>query len=245
MKPLATLLSTSLVVLPLIPAAAATFTDTNGDFTGGSGFLDITSVDVNNTASVLTLRINVAADPSAAANNWGTRLIGFDTAGPGAGNINATGGWGKDIQVSTGGMNFFIGSWVNNPSGNPAGATLYSWDGTAWTTLASTSGENPFNLNASVDTTGLTLSMDYAALGLSAGDSFNFDVYSSTTGGDNVLDALGSDTSMTWNSAPYDSGLNVESYTIAVIPEPSSLVLLVTGMLAVFRRGARNAGTGM
>src|SRR5688500_130524 len=68
------------VVLAWLPAKAATYDDPTGDFTGGAGFLDMTSVQVDNNASTISFIINLAADPSAPANNWGNHLIGFDTS---------------------------------------------------------------------------------------------------------------------------------------------------------------------
>ena len=79
----------------------------------------MTSVSVDNNASTLTFTINLASDPSVPANNWGTHLIGFDTTSGGNGNIASAGGWSKNIQMSQGGMDFFIGNWLNNGSGNP------------------------------------------------------------------------------------------------------------------------------
>ncbi len=239
MKPLRTVLLATLSSSILLNASATNYSDVTGDFTGGSGFLDMTSVDVNNTASVLTLKINLASDPTGAGNNWGTHLIGFDTVAGGTGNINGTGGWGKDIQMSQGGMDFFIGNWLNDGGVNPAGATLYGWSGSAWSPVTSTGGANPFNMAAAVDSASVTLSFDFAALGLSAGNSFNFDVYSSDTGGDTVLDALGSSTPMSWNSNAYDSGANVLSYAITVVPEPSAFALFGLGLAAwLCRKGA-------
>ncbi|HYG22472.1 MAG TPA: PEP-CTERM sorting domain-containing protein [Verrucomicrobiae bacterium] len=236
MKPATASLSAAALACSISLASAASYPDATGDFTGGSGFLDMTSATVNNDASVLTFTINLASDPSVSGNDWATHLIGFDTAAAGSGNISGPGGWGKDIQMSSGGMNFFIGNWLNNGGGNPAGATLYSWDGAAWNAVTSTGGANPFNITAAVDTTAVTISLEYAALGLSPGDSFNFDIYSSTSGGDNVLDALGSNAPLSWNSAPYDSGSGVLPYTIAAIPEPGALSLLSAGALLFLRR---------
>lgn len=236
MKPIPTAVLAALSTSLLLTADAANYLDATGDFTGGSGFLDMTSVEVSNTGSLLTFRINLASDPSGAGNNWASHLIGFDTTVGGTGNINATGGWAKDIQMSQGGMDFFIGNWLNNGTGNPAGAALYTWSGSAWNAVSSTADANPFNLAASVDATSVTISFDFAALSLSAGDSFNFDVYSSDTGGDNVLDALGSSTPMTWNSDPYDSAGTVKSYTIAAVPEPSVLMFVGIGSMLLFRR---------
>jgi len=228
----------SVLVLASTPAPAATlYPDATGDFTGGAGFLDMTSVNVDNNASTLTFTINLAADPSVAANNWGTHLIGFDTSPGGNGNIAGTGGWSKNIQMSQGGMDFFIGNWLNNGSGNPAGATLYQWTGSAWNPVTSTGGANPFNINAAVNSSAVTVAFDFAALGLSLGNSFNFDVYSSTAGNDNVLDAAASTAPMTWNANPFDSGANVYAYTL--VPEPGTPVLVGAGLLLLVARRLR------
>jgi len=229
----------SALVLASVPAQAATlYPDATGDFTGGAGFLDMTSASVDNNATTLTFTINLASDPSVPANNWGTHLIGFDTSPGGNGNIAGPGGWSKNIQMSQGGMDFFVGNWLNNGGGNPAGATLYSWSGSAWNAVTSTGGANPFNINAAVNSSSVIVSLDFAALGLSVGNTFNFDVYSSTTGNDNVLDALASAGSMSWNSNPFDSGAGVYSYT--VIPEPGTITVLSASLLLlVARRFAR------
>ena len=102
--------------------------------------------------------------------------------------------------------------------------------------VTSTGGANPFNLAASVDGGSVTVSFDFAALGLSFGNSFNFDVYSSTTGGDNVLDALSSNNSMSWNNAPFDTGAGALAYTIVAIPEPSAFAFAGLGFLMALRR---------
>ena len=64
-----------LVVASFIPARAATYFDPLGDgaLVGvGGGILDISSVEVNNTATDLIFKINLAGDPTATigANTW-------------------------------------------------------------------------------------------------------------------------------------------------------------------------------
>lgn len=212
---------------------AANYLDSLGD--NGAGFLDITSVDVNNTATTLTLTVNVAGDPSNPGNNWGKFLIGFDTVAGGTGNINALNGWGKDIQMSSGGMDYFIGSWLDWGSG----ADIKNWSGSQWNTVTATYLPNPHNLSISVGSSSVSYTFDLAALGLSTGSSFNFDVYASTGGGDTVIDSSGNPGFQTWGSAPYDSGLNVNSYTVTAVPEPTLGALLVLGGILAKRRITR------
>lgn len=220
----------------MMPARGDTYPDSVGD--NGAGFLDITSVVLNNTDTTVSLIVNVAGDPSNPANNWGKYLIGFDTVPGGTGNLNAVNGWGKNIQMSIGGMDFFIGSWLDSGTG----ADLKSWSGTQWNTVTATYLPNPFNLGFSVGTSSVTYTFDFAALGLSPGSSFNFDVYCSTGGGDTVVDSSGNPAFQTWNSNPYDSGVNVDSYTITVVPEPAVGSLLgLAGLLALGRGVRRRA----
>jgi hypothetical protein len=225
-----------LLVVSLFSAASVrgdTYTDSTGD--NGAGFLDITSVVVNNTATTLTLTVNVAGDPSNAGNNWGKFLIGFDTTPGGTGNLNAVNGWGKNIQMSVGGMDYFIGSWLDFGTGSD----LKSWSGSQWNTVTATYLPNPYNLNFSVGTSSVSYTFDFAALGLSPGSSFNFDVYASTGGGDTVVDSSGNQAFQTWNSNPYDSGVNVDSYTITVVPEPTVGSLIGLASLLLLGRGLR------
>lgn len=225
------------LALAALPAKAATYTDSTGDG-GGSTFLDITSVDVNNTATVLSFKINVTGDPSNAGNNWGTFLIGIDAVA-GGGNINGTGGWGKDIQMSVGGMDYFVGCWLNNGA-PPAGDELHNWTGSAWGLVTAVWNANPFNISAALDTSSVTISFDIAAIGLSAGNSFNFDVYSSAN--DNTaVDALDNPAAQNFNNNPYDTGAAVNSYTIQAVPEPATWTLLGLGALIFIRRVIRRS----
>ena len=208
---------------------AVLYTDTTVDLHDGSGggtnfssftHLDIDEVEVTHTATDISFAITLVGD--IAVNNWGKYLISFDTiaAGDTSGN-----GWGRPISMSSG-MDYWIGSWVDGGGG----AELYSWDGTAWNSstapgLATTSNS-------------ATLTVPLADLGLSSGDTFQFDVYSSSGGGgDGAVDALshGSPTITDWgNSFNTTSPL---SYTISAVPEPSAFLFgsLVCGVLGLTR----------
>jgi hypothetical protein len=202
-------------------AKAATYTDATGDFTGGNSDLDISSVSVFNDATTLTFKINLAGNPQ--NNNWYNFYVGVseNLFGGVGGNFNAPGGYGKNIQMSQGGMDFVLASY-------PAygGYDLKTWNGSSW---------NQATGSASEDATSVTIPVSLASLGLSPGNSFKFDVWASDNGGDFVLDALSDNTPRTWNSNPFDTGANALSYTVDV-PEPTSCALLSLGGLLIVRR---------
>ncbi|MCX7865973.1 PEP-CTERM sorting domain-containing protein [Limisphaera sp. VF-2] len=207
--------------------AAVNFPDATGDFTpSGFGYLDITSVVVDNDATTLSFQIHLAGNPLAV--DWAKYLIGLDTA-PG-GNTTGPDGWGKPISMSVGGMDYFIGSWMNFGTG----AELRHWDGSAWP-IVSGSG-----ITVATGPSSVTLSLPLASLGVNIGDTLRFDVYT-TSDGNSVLDAAGSTAARSWNNDPYDSGNNVLSYTL--VPEPTLPALL--GLGAVLWLGQRRrAGRG-
>lgn len=210
-----TLFATICATALLIPAApaAVNFPDATGDFTpAGFGYLDITSVVVDNDATTLSFQINLADNPLAV--DWAKYLIGLDTA-PG-GNTTGPDGWGKPISMSIGGMDYFIGSWMNFGTG----AELRQWDGSAWP-LVSGSG-----ITVATGPSSVTISLPLASLGVNLGDTLRFDVYT-TSDGNSVLDAAGSPAPLSWNNNPYDSGNNVWSYTL--VPEPTLPALLGLG----------------
>jgi len=222
-------LSALLVVCALAatPAYSANYLDSTGE-TISSGILDITSVDVNNTATALTFKINLAGDP--VATDWGKYMIGIDSA---AGGDAAGNGWGRPIGMASG-MDYWVGSWVD--FGN--GSEIRKWTG-AWNLQSATYNPNPDALSISKDNSSVTVTFNFAGLGLAAGNAFTFDVYTSGGGGgDGAIDALGNPAQSiaNWGDA-YNSGANVRSYTIQVVPEPATGLLLGLGSLILLRRG--------
>lgn len=226
-KPLSVLLVVSALASPV--AFSATYLDAIGD-TIGPGILDITSVEVNNTATALSFKINLTGDP--VATDWGKYMIGIDSA---AGGDPAGNGWGRPIGMVSG-MDYWVGSWVD--FGN--GAELRNWTG-AWNLQSATYNPNPDALAISKDASSVTLTFNFAGLGLSAGNSFAFDVYTSGGGGgDGAIDALGNPAQTIGGWAEYyNSGANVLSYTIPAVPEPTMGALLGLGGLLLLRRGTR------
>lgn len=215
--------------LAALPVAADVYVDATGDLhdgTGGgddfSGFshLDISQVEVTSTTSTITFAITTVGDIT--LTTWGKYVIGIDST---AGGDAAGNGWGRPISISSG-MDAWVGSWAD---GAPSERQAFTWNGASW----DMNNQSPVD-GISGNTT--TFSIALADLGLSAGQTIQFDVYATAGGGgDSAVDALGLGTPSitTWGGA-YDSGANTLSYTI--VPEPGSLALIGLGALAVVRR---------
>jgi hypothetical protein len=215
------------------PALAATYSDATleGSILTMWPHLDISSVQVNNTATTLSFKINLVGNP--VTTDWGKYLIGIDSI---SGGDTAGNGWNRPIGMSSG-MDYFVGSWVD--SGN--GAEIRTWNGTSWTLQSATYNPNPDSLAISKDASSVTLTFDMAGLGLSSGNTFLFDIYSSGGGGgDSAIDALfnPNQTVADWPNN-YNSGNLVGSYTIQPIPEPSTLALAGLGLLVLLSRRAK------
>ena len=201
------------------PALAATYNDATGDLHNGvpsgtdfTGFthLDIASVEVTSDLTTLYFKINLVGDIQ--ATNWGKYMIAIDSAPGGDPSGN---GWGRPISMPSG-MDYWIGSWADQ---SPTSfRELWAYTGT-WAQVS----QDPVTLSQFAT----EFSVPLAAVGLAAGGTFSFDVYSSGGGGgDGAVDALSSATpSITdWGNA-FTSAGNLPTYTV-VIPEPASMSLL-------------------
>jgi hypothetical protein len=229
MKPLQLLFAVGMLAVINHSAQATLYTDATGEnFTAaGGGILDISSVEVTDTATDLIFKITLSGDP--VATDWGKYMIGINSA---PGGDTAGNGWGRPISISDG-MDYWVGSWVD--SGN--GANLWEYTG-SWSQQSQTGGVNPDNLAISkiASPGSVTVSFNYAGLGLSAGDTFTFDVYTSGGGAsDGAVDALAnsSQTIGDWGNS-YNSTL-LNSYTITAVPEPSAFALIGLGALVLSR----------
>lgn len=222
---IACVLATSASVLP----AATTFMDSTGDVAvPGNPFphLDITSVDVSNDNSTLTFKINLNGNP--VATDWGKYMISISTT---VGGDTASNGWGRPISMQDG-MEHWIGAWVD--SGN--GAELWDYSG-SWIKDSQTPLPNASNLTISKDTSSVTISLDFASLGLAMSNSFTFDVYSSGGGGgDGAVDALSASlpSATNWGDSYQTPSAGTPSYTL--VPETASAALGLIGTLLILRR---------
>lgn len=206
-------------------APAAIYNDATGEnFTGaGGGILDISSVEVTDTATDLIFKINLTG-PIANPNDWGNYMVGIDSVVGGDTAAPVGNPWNRPITMSSG-MDYWLGSWVNGGGGSQIWNYTTSWSG-------------PVSGGISLDTSSLTITAPLLSLGLSAGQSFNFDVYSSGADGNpGAIDALANpnQTINDWGVA-YDSGSLVYTYTVTPIPEPSALALIGLGGAVLARR---------
>lgn len=208
-----------MAVTALTPSAhaATTYTDSLGDTLATDAILDIAAVEVSNNTSDLIFKITLNkanVDP-----NWGKYMVAFDTVpgGDAAGN-----GWGRPISMSQG-MDFWIGTWVDTaPNGQ-----LWNWTGSAW--AGGANGSAGVSTNANV----VTITVPFANLGLSIGNSFEFDVVSSGGGNDSAIDSLAnpSQTVANWGD-PYDCSTNdlPKIYTLIQPPDPTNRVTFLVNM---------------
>jgi len=213
-------------------ANAQLFSDAVGDIdasfgSAGEGTLDILSTEVSNPLPT-DVRFNITVNGDISTTDWGNFMIGIATGG--AGDTSANGnGWGRPISLNSpiGGMNYWIGSWVNGGGG----AQLWSYDGTSWT--EETALAPGISLTAGA-TSQIQITMPLANIGSPTG-TWYFDVYSSGSGGgDSAVDALSNpNVAITAWSGPYTSSENPPGTGISAVPEPSTYALLALSAAAI------------
>jgi len=199
----------------------------------GSGTLDLVKMEVSNTDSDVMFKLTV--NGNIGSTDWGKFMIGIaNNKGYGT---SSSDGWARPITMSAnGGMTNWIGSWVDGGGGAENRSNQTSWGLTGATYNGNFGG---FSLSAGAQST-ITFTVSIASLGMSIGDTFSFDAYSSGGGGgDSAVDALANpNVSITSWGQPYDSGAsNSFSYTLSAVPAPGAIALIgVAGLMGRRRR---------
>lgn len=212
-------------------------TDTGGDlhaffYDQGFNHLDIVSVTVTNDATNIYFDIQLNADIDATA--WGKYIVGMDTGRNAGDNSTDPGSWNRNVDWDRG-ITDFLGTWADD-GGSGMGAELRSWDGAAWGLTDATYlggglvGGTDAGHGAGVQSVWVSM----AALGLSIGDTFDFDVFSSGGGADPGVDHLSRSDAATTDWGTTSVAGPFLSYTI--VPAPGALALLGLGGLAAVRR---------
>lgn len=197
---------------------ANTYTDATGEnfTTAGGGILDITSVEVTNTASDMVFKIKLGGNP--VTTDWGKYLISIQVTNSGNMFDTSGDGWARPISVAAsagpvGGIDYWVGSWADG--GN--GAELYKYGGT-WTRQSATYNPNPDGIGITKDTNSVTIKFNFSGLGVAFGDTIYFDVYTSGGGGsDSAVDALSrsDQTIADWGNA--FASTNLSAYTLQTV----------------------------
>ena len=215
-------------------ASAQIFNDASGDIDPGistaSGTLDILSTEVSNpTAS--DIRFNITVNGNITTADWGNFMVGIATGGTGTATGN---GWNRPINLNSpiGGMNYWLGSWVNGGGG----AQLWSYNGTSWDQAVT----GPTISLTAGTTSQISLTLPLASIGSPTG-TWYFDAYSSSgTAGDSAVDALSNpNIAITSWTQTYTSSQNPPGTGISVVPEPSTYALLALGAAAIGGYAAR------
>ena len=248
MKAIESVISVLAILAVSSAMAQVTYTGTGNSL--GSSPADggaISSVVVNNDANNITFKINTTATQS----TYIFYSIELQIVGQaGNGSTSLVNPWGEHIGASTG-LNALINTYSDS------GASALTYGGGTWTQNASgayAAGGAGFNFS--------TITMPLTSLGLSAGNSFYFDVistYAASPTGQSAYGALDSVTGypaesdnsyQPWlGSNYYDSasagasgstfGTTATLYTVTAVPEPITTTLVGLGALVIMGRVVR------
>ncbi len=203
-----------------------TYTDSAtdiGNVADAGGTANLLSVEVSHTATDVQFTLNLAG--SVSSTDWAKFMIGISSPGSGV-KTSSGNAWGRPINMSSGGgMNYWVGSWVDWGGG----AQLWDNGGSGW---------NGPGSGASIALNGnsVTLTVSRGGIGMSGDGTFLFDVYTSGGGGnDGAIDALSTDAVSMANWGDSFTTTNALSYTI---PAPGAVALVALAGMVARRRKA-------
>ena len=197
-------------------------TDIASNIADAGGTANILSCEVSHTAT--DIQFSLTVNGSVNNTDWAKFMIGISSPGS-APKTTSGNGWSRPINFSNnGGMNYWVGSWVDGGGGGQLwNNTASGWSGPASASIAF-SGNN------------VTLTVSRAAIGMSGNGTFLFDVYTSGGGGsDGSIDALSTNSVSMANWGDSFTTTNALSYSI---PAPGALTLVGLAGLIARRRKA-------
>jgi MYXO-CTERM domain-containing protein len=210
------------LALPVAFTAAANagvYNDPTFDlFDNGFDNLDIASVGVSDDGVNLSISVTTRG-----FQNWTKYMMYFDTEPTGGTSTNA---WSRPVDLSGASIEYYAGSWVDQASNN---TQFVNWTGSQW------NWDGVQILSNSVSGNTVTWNFSLAAMGLSAGETFYFDVATSGGGSDPGVDHLSRSTEATpgWGTA--STAGPFLAYTVT--PAPGAVALLgVAGLVGTRRR---------
>ena len=251
--------------------SGTTFTDALGDHQGSANLLrDLSSVTIGNDANNLYITINVNPGANLLTGGSFNYVIGITTGDPSAGGDTSAATdhgnpYGRSISFdsSFGGMTDWIGVFGAGGSGSVSSPfTSYGFNdyvyGTpgstgvtlgAWTKIDTVSSGQPVTMQPSTSTPNsinLTVPLsDFAAnLALTPGTTFDFDIMSTgTSGNQTAYDSLVDQTpiqSGTYSSTFQYNATVLDQYTVSSVPEPGTLALAgLSGLSLIWFRRQR------
>ncbi|MDX2117570.1 MAG: PEP-CTERM sorting domain-containing protein [Planctomycetota bacterium] len=206
-------------------SAAQTYNDAVGDlFDNSFGHLDIRSVTLSNTATTLSITLNLNGNVS--ATTWGKYLFMFDINGNASG--RADNPWGRSINTNGRLNDAFIGSWVDQ---NPDSFAQTWRDTGGWNQT------NTVAIDRSLAAIGtIKYTINLADLGMVAnGSTIYFDVMTTgDVGNPPGVDHLSVAGPATPGWGTESTAGNYVAYTL--IPSPGTLALVGLGGLVAGRR---------
>ncbi len=226
-----TVMSVAALALAAGFASADVYNDATGEvFDAGFTHLDISSVEVTNDSQYLYIEVTNSGLVS--DTNWGKYLVGIDTGANAGDNSTDPGSWNRNVNWGRG-ITHFVGSWADDGGALQFGAEIRGFDGANWNLLGATYNGDSNIAGTSAGTQ--LIQVEFASLGLSIGDTFEFDVISSGgNGGDPGVDHLSNALQSTPGWGDQSVAGDFLSYTL--VPAPGTAALLGLGGLAAVRR---------
>jgi hypothetical protein len=204
------------------PALGTVYTDPTGDIATGNSNLDITQVEITDNGTDLVVRVTL----DSLDGDWGKYMFFADAWEGGSGDNDNP--WGRDVS-GLGGMDIFVGSWIDNGGG----ALGYEYGASGW-------GDLPFSVSLWTDWDNNTIQWNFYNIvsDLSSAGITGFDFEIGTTGGsggDPAIDLIGAEgVQPGWGEGSHS--IDRLRYDFSTIPAPGALALLGLAGLCGRRR---------